>query len=122
MDVLLFFAQFAIQMSFFVFFVFSIFAIGKRQPKNRITGLVALLILFAVVTYSKLNPMPPGQGLPKFELNSQAEQGGALIANVLMFVGFWVLFFRFGFSEKSRKFFSQPNPARNTDAQNQRAS
>ena len=121
LHVALFYAEFLIKIGLVAFLMLSVVAIGKRWPKARMMGLIALLILFVLVVYGQFNPTPAGKGLPKFELSSPAERGGASIAALLMFVGFWALFLRFGFSAKSRRFFSGPNPALNQDAQEPRA-
>jgi heme-degrading monooxygenase HmoA len=120
-DSLLFLGEYFIRLALVGFLAFSVIAIWKRWSRARIIGLTALLLVFVVVLYSKLNPMPPGQGLPEFELRTPAQQGGALIADALMFVGFWALWIRFGFSDKSRRFFEQPNNAMQGDVRNARA-
>ena len=113
-DFLLFLLAFAVEFGVVAFFVTSIFAIAKRWKKSRVMGIVALLMLFSIVVYSKLTALPSGQGFPKYTLNSAAERGGADVANIVMFIGFWILFYRFGFSKKARSFFSQP-PARSSN-------
>lgn len=107
MSVIIFLVEFSIRFGVLCFLACSIFALAKRWPKCRLMGLAALMLLFALVAYSKFNSLSSGQGLPKFQLTSQAERGGAFIANIVMFIVFWILFFQFGFSKKAREYFSQ---------------
>jgi hypothetical protein len=120
-NVWLFLAGFVLRLAACGFLVFSIIAIWKRWRQARIVGLAALLLVFALVAYAKLNPLPPGQGLPKPEFNSPAEQGGAFIMDQLAFVAFWILWFRFGFSAGSRRFFEEPNNAMHATCEDARA-
>jgi len=106
-DVMLFFAEFVIKAGLLSFLVVTVVAIWKRWPKSRMLGLAALSIVFLVVAYAQLTSPPPGQGLPKYELSTPAQRGGAFIGNVLMFIGLGILSYRFGFSEKARTFLSR---------------
>ncbi|PVZ84890.1 hypothetical protein C9426_21375 [Serratia sp. S1B] len=60
------------------------------------------------MVYGKLTATPPSEHdlIPKFELENDAQRGGAFIADCLMVIGFWILFYRFGWSKKSRAFFA----------------
>jgi len=120
-DVALFYLDFAIRIGVLALFVSSFVAIWKRWPRSRVMGLVALLVLFALFAYGRFNPPPPGQGLPRMEYSTPAERGGAFILDSLLFIAFWVLFFRFGFSKKARDFLSS-NSAADPRGQEPRAS
>ena len=109
-DVILFYLDFAIRIGVLALFVTTFVALWKRWPRSRVMGLAALLVLFALYTYGKFNPAPPGQGLPRMEYSTPGERGVAFILDVLLFVAFWILFYRFGFSKKAREFFSQSAP------------
>jgi hypothetical protein len=121
-EVLLFYGDFLARVGVLGFFGLSVFAIARRWPKSRLMGLGALIIVVALFTYGRLNPTPAGQGLPRMQYDTPAERGGAFVLDVLFFIGLWILFFRFGFSEKARSFFSQqPDSRPDADAQKQRA-
>jgi len=105
-DVMLFYLDFGIRIGVLALFVVTFIALWKRWPRGRVLGLVALLVLFALFTYAKLNPSP--HGLPKMEYSTPGERGVAFILDLLLFIAFWVLFYRFGFSKRARECFSAP--------------
>jgi len=109
MEVLLAFAILLTNIGIIGFFLLTVFAIEKRWSRSRIMGLAALLILFALFIYRRLSPLPPGQGLSRMTYDTPGERGMAFILDVLLFIGYWLLFLRFGFSKKAREFFSQPD-------------
>jgi len=107
-DVMLFFVEFVVKTALVSFLAVTVVALGKRWPRSRLMGLAALTLVVLLLAYSRLNPTPPGQGLPKYELTTPAERGWAFIGNVLMFVGLGILTYRVGFSRKARTFLSPP--------------
>lgn len=106
MQVVLFYLEFAIKVGLVGFFIWTVIEIARGIPRGRWMGLIALAILFAGLLYNVFNPTPAGQGLPKFDIKPGAEAVGAEFGKILVFVGLAVLFYRFGFSERSREFFS----------------
>jgi hypothetical protein len=107
LEILLLIAEFAIRLSLLGFLTISVAAIFKCSPRSRSLGLMALLLVFVLVLMSKLWTTLHA---PVFQYNSPAEKGGAFIVDVLLFIGFWILWFRYGFSKKSRLYFGQTQP------------
>jgi len=99
--------EFAFKFTLCGYVAYAVFAITKVWKNSRIIGLIALGILFALTVFSKFNALPIGHGLPRYELTSPAQRGGAFLGNIFMLICFWILFFRFGFSKKVRQLLDQ---------------
>ena len=89
----------------------TMIAIAKRRQYGRVLGLVALMAIYAFMVYVSLNPPPPSRG--GYVPQSPAEEGWRNILDIIAFAFFSVLFFRFGFSKRSRAFFDKSLPPPN---------
>ena len=102
-------AEFAAKGGLIGLLIISNVAIAKRTKYARYLGLVALFLLFALNVIARFQNVPVEQSLPKFKMNSPAEESGARIADYVMVILYLSLFIRFGFSSASRRFLSPPD-------------
>jgi hypothetical protein len=85
----------------------TVFAVARGRNAGRIIALVLLVSLCGFFLYASAHPPKhPVAGMRPYKYKNAAEQGGANIMDIMVFAGFTVLFFRFGFSQRSRRFFA----------------
>ncbi len=86
------------------FFIFAGWSVLGPQPWARWSGFITILLLaiFFIVL-----PLEPQTNLPHYNLENDAQRGGALIARFIKFVLmiFWA--YRFAFGKKSKIFFGR---------------
>jgi hypothetical protein len=85
----------------------TVFAVARGRNTGKIIALGLLVSLCGVILYSSANPpQHPVAGMQPYKYKNSAEEGVANIIDIVVFTGFSVLFFRFGFSQRSRRFFA----------------
>lgn len=85
--------------------VWTLVMIFRRSQTGRWLGLVCLLLLLGLGSYSAFSPS--GSALP---LDNAAQRGGAFLGQIIVVILYVVLMVRFGFSRAARGYFSSPTP------------
>jgi hypothetical protein len=106
--VLLYLGELGLKIAITAFFALASISIWQRKPSGRVLGLVGMIIIFSFLAYTQIYPPPSSGVVLDISYDNAAQRGWASIFGVFLFISFWVLFWRFGFTQRTREFFHTP--------------
>lgn len=90
----------------FALAIWALIAIVKPRKHARLLGAMALLGVFIMNVISKSLPIINGVVVAPLEYSNDAQRGGALIAQIILILWYWIIFLRFIFSKRARNWFA----------------
>jgi hypothetical protein len=102
------FSGYAVLSAIVILLAFAFWGLAKRKMYGRWLGLVCLILLWIIATYTQIRP--PQGPIPLYQFNSPAEKVGGVIGQVLIQIVFLVLVVRLGTAKWVREFFQSDRP------------
>ncbi|HEY8102723.1 MAG TPA: hypothetical protein VIF82_18440 [Burkholderiaceae bacterium] len=88
--------------------VLAVRGIIQRTKIGRLAGIVSLIMYFILII---IGSYLPNQGpIHRLEYSNAAQRSGGEMANIVGAIAFFILQFRFGFSNNSKKYFNRESP------------
>ncbi|WP_411753925.1 hypothetical protein [Serratia sp. (in: enterobacteria)] len=107
-DVMIFFyLGYLLRGGIFVLAIWALIAIIKPRKHARLLGAMALLGVFVMTVISQSLPITNGVVVAPVEYSNDAQRGGALIAQMILILWYWIIGLRFIFSKRAKNWFAQ---------------